>query len=220
METGMNARVDRSAEAFIESLTGSGAAEIRRFAAEIASNEEFDKSLDDDRSTPGRRRFSSWGPGVGTTLGVVLYCVCRKVRPATVVETGVASGVSSSYILQSLEDNKAGILHSIDVPLWETQSGWIIPDYLRHRWRLIAGRSSDRLPPLLEEVGTIDVFLHDSEHSYENMLWEYQTAWTHLNRGGMLLSHNIDSSNAFSDFGRSVKVKGARLGSLGGLVKP
>jgi predicted O-methyltransferase YrrM len=214
----MNARVERSVQTFIEDLTGAGVAEIKRYVTEIRSNEEFSKSLDDNRNTPGRRRSSSWG--LSPTLGVVLYVVCRQVRPATVVETGVASGVSSSYILQSLEDNKAGTLHSIDVPLWETQSGWVIPDYLRHRWRLITGQSSDRLPPLLEEVGTIDVFLHDSEHSYENMLWEYQTAWTHLRSGGLLLSHNIDSSSAFSDFGRSIKLKGARLESLGGLVKP
>jgi predicted O-methyltransferase YrrM len=214
----MNDRSERSVQTFIVNLIGAEIAEMQQHIAEITSNQEFSKSLNDKRSTPDRRRFSSWG--VSSTLGVVLYAICRQVRPAIVVETGVASGISSSYILQSLEDNKLGTLHSIDQPSWETQSGWIIPDHLRHRWHLIVGRSSDRLLPILEKVGEINIFLHDSEHSYENMLWEYQTAWAHLKGGGVLLSHNIDYNDAFSDFCRSVKLRGHKLESLGGLMKP
>lgn len=215
----MNARVERAVETFIKKLTGAEVEEIRRFAGEITLNKEFYKGLDDKRDNSGRRRFSSWGPSIGLTLGAVLYGVCRKVRPATVVETGVASGVSSSFILQSLEDNRSGALYSIDLPLWERESGWIIPDYLRHRWHLIVGQSSDRLLPLLEKVGTIDVFLHDSEHSYENMLWEYQTAWSRLKKGGILLSHNIDANDAFPDFCQKVGSESLVLTNLGGIVK-
>jgi hypothetical protein len=51
------------------------------------------------------------------------------------------------------------------------------------------------------------------------MLWEYQTAWAHLRIGGLLLSHNIDSNDAFSDFCQSVKYRGYVLGNLGGVVK-
>ena len=216
----MNDRIERSVQTFIKNLTGAEVTEIQRYVAEITSNQEFYKGMDDKRGSSGRRRFSSWGPSIGPTLGVILYAVCRKLRPATVVETGVASGVSSSYMLQSLEDNKSGALYSIDLPLWEAQSGWIIPDYLRHRWHLIVGQSSDRLLPLLQKAGTIEIFLHDSEHSYENMLWEYQTAWIHLKSGGVLLSHNIDANDAFSNFCQSVKSRGHTLSNLGGLVKP
>jgi hypothetical protein len=215
----MNDRVERSVQTFIKNLTGVEVEEIRRFIGEITSNKGFYKDLDDKRGSSSRRRFSSSGPSIGLTLGVVLYAVCRKVRPATVVETGVASGVSSSFILQSLEDNKSGALYSIDLPLWEREVGWIIPDYLRHRWHLIMGQSSDRLLPLLEKVGTIDVFLHDSEHSYENMLWEYQTAWSRLKKGGILLSHNIDANDAFSDFCQKVDSQSFVLTNLGGIVK-
>ena len=72
--------------------------------------------------------------------------------------------------------------------------------------------------PLLEGVAEIDIFLHDSEHSYKNMLWEFQTAWTYLKVGGLLLSHNIDSNNAFSDFCRDRGVKGYSLTNMGGVV--
>ena len=42
-----------------------------------------------------------------------------------------------------------------------------IPPELKQRWTLILGRSQEELPPLLERLGTIDSFMHDSEHSFE-----------------------------------------------------
>ena len=215
----MNERAERAVQDFVINLTRTDYSEIQRYNSEIISNAEFHNQLEDNKTNYKRRGLSSWGWGIGTTLGIVLYTICRTLRPCIVVETGVASGVSSSYILCGLEENKHGTLHSIDLSWREGQSGWIIPDYLRHRWQLILGRSSDRLSPLLEKLGTIDVFLHDSEHSYQNMLWEYQTVWAYLRTGGLLLSHNIDSNDAFSDFCRSVKYRGYILGDLGGVVK-
>ena len=73
--------------------------------------------------------------------------------------------------------------------------------------------------PLLKKLDEIDIFLHDSEHSYQNMLWEFQTAWTYLKAGGLLLSHNIDTNDTFSDFRKGHGVVGYSLGNMGGLVK-
>ncbi len=209
----------RDVHNFINNLTGASSAEIQGYLSEIAENKDFNNNLEENQTNYGRRRFSGWGWGIGTTLGTVLYTLCRKVRPDIVVETGVASGVSSSYILCGLEKNKNGVLYSIDLTWREGQSGWIIPENLRDRWQLIMGRSSDKLPPLLDRLKTIDVFLHDSEHTYRNMLFEYQTVWTHLQPGGLLLSHNIDASDAFSDFYERIKLIGYTLGNLGGLLK-
>ena len=216
----MDNTIQKSGESFIINLTGASAAEIQEYAAEIRLNQEFRNRIEEKRSTIGGRGRWSWDYGVGTTLGVILYTVCRRQNPDTVVETGVASGVSSSYILCALEKNGLGELYSIDMPWWQQdQSGWMIPDYLRHRWHLIRGRSSEKLTPLLEGVAEIDIFLHDSEHSYKNMLWEFQTAWTYLKVGGLLLSHNIDSNHAFSDFCRDRGVKGYSLTNMGGVVR-
>jgi len=215
----MDNAIKRSAESFIMNLTGADAAEIQEYVAEIRRNQEFHKGIEEKQSTSGRRQHWSWDFSVGTALGEVLYAVCRRQNPGIVVETGVASGVSSSCILCALEKNGHGELYSIDQPWQESQSGWMIPDYLRHRWHLIQGRSSEKLAPLLEEIAEIDIFLHDSEHSYKNMRWEFQTAWTYLKTGGLLLSHNIDSNGAFSDFCRERGVKGYSLTNMGGVVK-
>lgn len=45
-----------------------------------------------------------------------LYTIIRIRKPDIVVETGVAQGVSSTFILQALEDNGRGQLYSIDLP--------------------------------------------------------------------------------------------------------
>jgi predicted O-methyltransferase YrrM len=43
-----------------------------------------------------------------------LYALCKIIKPKTIVETGVAYGLSTSYILQALYENKTGTLYSID----------------------------------------------------------------------------------------------------------
>ncbi len=113
------------------------------------------------------------------------------------------------------------MLYSIDLPSWGgSQSGWLIPDYLRHRWQLITGSSSDTLSPLLERLGKIDIFLHDSDHSYRNMMGEFRAAWAHMETGVVLLAHNIDMSDAFPDFCDSVRGKKTTLlRDTGGIVK-
>jgi len=71
--------------------------------------------------------------------GHLLYYLIRVIKPAIVVETGVASGISSLFILQALNDNDYGHLYSIDLPNVEPKSslpsgydpGWVIPENLR-----------------------------------------------------------------------------------------
>ena len=154
----------------------------------------------------------------------ILYMITRLTKPNAVVETGVASGVSSTYLLQALEDNKKGELYSIDIsariPRGEKPTGWIIPSRLRHRWNFILGKSSEKLLPLLEKLGEIDIFLHDSLHTYENMLWEYETTWPFIRKDGILLSHDVQQNYAFSDFCDKVKRKSIYIYYyLGGVKK-
>jgi len=169
--------------------------------------------------TNARGREYNFG-GLGSEAGPRLYALIRKVGPERVVETGVCNGVSSSLILQALHENGTGGLWSIDLPEEEGSktpdthwsgkggavvpagrtSGWIIPDYLRARWSLRRGRSQDELVPLLDELGGIDLFIHDSEHSYECMSFEFQTAFPHLGGGGILATDDVSMNTAFEEF--------------------
>jgi len=108
-----------------------------------------------------------------------LYLLIRLTQPDTIIETGVSSGASSAYILRSLHDNNRGRLYSIDLPPANLpegkESGWIVPQYLRNRWSLHIGDSKELLESLLDSVGEIDCFIHDSLHTHEHMLWEFRT---------------------------------------------
>lgn len=152
-------------------------------------------------------------------FGRLLYCCVRLLKPRIVVDTGVLDGFSSAFILKGLHDNGRGHLCSIDLPAYDDieassskmrfgalpkghEPGWIIPDILRGRWTLRKGPSSTLLPPWLEELNRIDMFFHDSLHTYQNMLWEYITVWPHLNEGGLLASDDVFWNPAFWVFAR------------------
>jgi predicted O-methyltransferase YrrM len=162
---------------------------------------------------------------LGYEEGVRLYALTRKLRPHVAVETGVCNGFSSAFLLLALERNGEGELHSIDLPevagtayepgtFWEgkqgaaippeKEPGWMIPAPLRERWQLTIGRSQDELPPLLERLGEIDMFVHDSEHSYECMDFEFRAVWPALREGGALVADDWNWNTAFEELARDV----------------
>ncbi|MCJ7805185.1 class I SAM-dependent methyltransferase [Patescibacteria group bacterium] len=160
-----------------------------------------------------------------------LYVIVRILRPEVVVETGVAAGISSAFILQALQDNGEGTLYSIDFPNYALtdsslipegkETGLAIPPYLKERWNLRLGKSKDLLPSLLAELGKVDIFLHDSEHTYDNMTFEYTTVWDYLGTGGLLLSHDVSWNYAFADFARKARCKSTEIyfTGVGAIIK-
>lgn len=139
--------------------------------------------------------------------------------PEVVVETGVKYGRSSSFILQALEDNGKGKLYSIDLPNVKYVSkgevhsdelesglstGFLVPERLRKNWDLRLGDARLELPSLLNSVGLIDFFYHDSIHTYEHMSFEMNLAWAHLRKGGLLIVDDPDWNDALKDFSAKV----------------
>lgn len=129
------------------------------------------------------------------------YALVRVRQPDVVVETGVAHGVSSTYILAALQANGRGMLHSIDLPPHNAGAadrvGAFVADELRARWQLHRGWAHRLLPPLVRQVGTVDMFLHDSFHTYRNMRLEFDTVWPHLSPGGCLVADDVEGNAAF-----------------------
>ena len=146
-----------------------------------------------------------------TTLGRLCYAACRALRPRIVVETGVAYGVTSAYILQALADNGAGELHSLDLPPLGPDAheyvGYLVPATLRTRWDLRIGPARALLPEVLGE-GRLDLFLHDSLHTYGQMRWEFALAMDAMSEGGVLIADDIEGNRAFEEV-----LGGPRVGS-------
>jgi len=143
--------------------------------------------------------------------GPFLYKLCKIIKPEIIIETGVAYGVSSSYILQALSENNKGKLISIDSIFrpWQSKKmlGSAIPKNLLDRWELKIGTSEKLLDEIFKVYSSIDIFLHDSLHTYKNMSFEFQKSWPFINEGGFLLSDDVTSNNAFGDFYKSIKNK-------------
>lgn len=143
--------------------------------------------------------------------GIFLYVLCKLLKPDKIIETGVAYGSSSMYILQALEENKNGMLYSIDYAFspWQSKQmiGAAIPDNLRKNWNLIFGPSSQELPKLLSSINPIDVFFHDSLHTFKNMTFEFETAWPYIKKGGFLISDDISGNNAFHRFSSKLNLE-------------
>ena len=161
------------------------------------------KKLDNEKF-PSKKKPYPVDYSIRNDSRLFLYGLCKIMKPDVVVETGVAYGQSSSYILQALKENNNGILYSIDNIFrpWESLEmiGNAIPQNIRKRWKLIVGSSVVKLEEILRSKKTIDVFLHDSLHTYKNMLFEYNTSWPFIKKNGFLISDDVSENNAFLDF--------------------
>jgi predicted O-methyltransferase YrrM len=122
-----------------------------------------------------------------------LYLLVRAARPRVVVDTGVLYGASSAHILAALVRNGRGKLYSIDIGRdhREPPHDFFVPEDLRPHWELIIGDSQRELPSLLRRCPAIDMFHHDSLHTFEHMTWEFETAVPHLSLGGVLSSDDV-----------------------------
>ena len=114
----------------------------------------------------------------------------------------MSDGLSSWLILAAMEANGTGTLTSVDWPvlgiprLYGRPPGWLVPSQLRARWRLVLGRSERVLPSEEDQVRPLDLFLHDSEHSYENMIREFRFASSISGDGGLILSDDAFVNDA------------------------
>jgi len=151
----------------------------------------------------GPESFKGWNDGDAGMVRAI-WCLARHLRAAKVVETGVAHGVTSRFILEALERNGAGHLWSIDYPPLDhashDQIGIAVGAENRARWSYIRGSSRRRLPRILPELGEIDMFVHDSLHSEGNVRFELDRAWAALRSGGAIVVDDIDTNWAFRNF--------------------
>ncbi len=179
---------------------------------------ENDKSI-----VPGDLRFHS----------ISLYVILRAIKPEIVVETGVAFGKSTSLMLLALEHNKKGKLYSVDLPNKENnimddgaktstgiyETGFLVPDYLKKNWILKIGDSLKCLPEITKKVKHIDVFLHDSLHTYDHVSSELKIVYPKTKKESVILCDNIDKDSgfAFNDFLNKNKLVGFAYRDFGGV---
>jgi predicted O-methyltransferase YrrM len=157
--------------------------------------------------------------GAGRGRAVLLYVAARILKPTMVVETGCFTGWDSAVLLQALHRNGCGHLYSIDLPAQEgrfsqrgensalpsgLRPGFLVPDAFKERWTLIEGDVRRELMPLLERLDAVGLFLHDSDHTYPHMMWEYAAILPHMAPNGIIASDDIAWNTAFWDFASAI----------------
>jgi hypothetical protein len=133
------------------------------------------------------------------------WCLARHLPATVVVETGVGHGVTSRGVLEALALNGNGHLWSIDLsPLTisarNQEIGVAVPESLAASWTYVSGSSRRRLPELLDQLGEIDLFIHDSRHTTRNVAFECERAFGALRPGGFLLVDDLDGNRGFMRF--------------------
>jgi Methyltransferase domain len=160
-----------------------------------------DKGLGTGRHTYG------WYSDMEIDMCTAIWCSVRHARPENVVETGVAHGVSSRVALEAMNSNDRGHLWSIDIanPINRSvhgTTGVAVTDDCQPRWTYVEGESSKVMPPLMTKVGQVDLFIHDSLHTFKNTLFEMEQAASVMPAGGVMLIDDIRSHDGFATFAR------------------
>ena len=163
--------------AWVAQLAGVELGMAEEAAAVAAGRRSLYRHLEREHTAAGRESY------VEIDAPLELHSLVRLMRPLHVVEVGVSSGVSSAYLLDALEENGRGTLHSVDLPQhprprrgrparpkvsWSLPpgrvSGWAVPFALRKRWDLRLGDKAVVLPLLADELPKVDLMVYDVPH--------------------------------------------------------
>jgi len=157
----------------------------------------------------GRGAFGGWDDA-DPALARAVWCLALHLKPKVTVETGVARGLTTRFLLEAMERNGSGSLFSVDLPPLiqrdlAVETGAAVPTSLRTRWTCVAGSSHRRLPALLDRLDRVDLFLHDSSHTTRNVLFELERVWKVLVDGGVILVDDVGYNRGFGLFTTSKK---------------
>lgn len=159
---------------------------------------------------------------MGINDRITLYVLLKAFQPRICVETGTSGGASATIILSAIQV-RDGQMHSIEIASNDQDRyGELIPAELKPHWTLHLQTHTSILPSVLDDLASIDFFLHDSDHHFRHMQWEFETVWPYIKSGGVLASHDILYNTAFNDFRERYApdiAGGGSIGNFGFLVK-
>jgi hypothetical protein len=176
-----------------------------------AARAEFDslwsdvrRSLAEQNLIVGRGAYGGWDDA-DPAFARAVWCLAWHLRPEKVVETGVARGITTRFLLEALERNGNGRLWSIDLPplldrKLRSQTAAAIPERCRRHWQYVEGSSRRRLPRLLADLDEIGLFVHDSIHTGRNLRFELDHGLAALGARGAVVSDDVHMNAAFQAY--------------------
>lgn len=141
---------------------------------------------------------------IETNSSLLIYTIVRVTQPTTVLETGVANGASTFFLLHALERNGQGTLHSVDV---STDVGGLLAESEKRDWKfhlLKRSRQRERFVEILDRLPPIDFFIHDSDHRYLWQRLELDLVRARMSHRGIIACDDANASFAFPDVAREI----------------
>ena len=171
-------------------ITGAGVEQTRGWIAEALEDTDLRDHVQRETARSARRRLADRDVRLGRRLG--WYAIVRALRPEHVVETGTDKGLGSTVLAAALLRNGTGRLTTIDV---NPDSGYLVAGRYAEVVDRVVGDSVETLQELTVPV---DVFLHDSWHTFEYETAELDAVTPLLRPASVVLSDNAHDSDALS----------------------
>jgi len=132
-------------------------------------------------------------------LGVSVFVICISLSDEKLLDDLIAFLLSRFKILFALDLLNKGKLISIDYLARPEQTkekvGAVIPSHLRKRQQLFLDKATRVLKKFTQNSLKVDIFVHDSIHTYHNMIEEFDIIWPHIKKKGFLLSDDVTEND-------------------------
>jgi hypothetical protein len=101
------------------------------------------------------------------------------------------------YVLDPADPTwtRKSALHGVVIPQGKSL-GWTVPDIYRDRFEVEIGDANALLPPL----GAIEMFFHDSDHTFSHMMFEFEQVMRKLAPDGAIFADDISWNASLWDF--------------------
>jgi methyltransferase family protein len=176
---------------FVSAVTGAKIGQVRAWMQELDDDKHLAGQMIQQLSSNPRRgvcaKEAHWARRYGW------YALVRAAQPELIVETGTHLGLGSCAIAAALLRNGHGRLTTIDI---DPQAGYLIVE----PWANVIDRHTGSSIEVLAGLTDVDMFLHDSLHTYDYETEELTTVEPNLRPNAIILSDNAHDSSALSDW--------------------
>jgi cephalosporin hydroxylase len=138
------------------------------------------------------------GSNASQTRFKVIAAIISKYKFDVIIEAGTQHGASALFTKKFLnQKNKDCKIFSIDVskyqaPLEVDSINRIILD------PPVRKNFKEQTQALITSEKSV-LYFHDSDHSYENMVFEFDWAWNHL-KSKVIIADEVENNSAFYEF--------------------
>ncbi len=174
---------------FVSAVCGAQVGQIRAWMRELEGDENLISEVTKRLSSNPRRGICAQEPHWARRVG--WYALGRAAQPDHIVETGTQLGLGSCAMAAALLRNGHGRLTTIDI---DPEAGHLISD----PWASVIDRRIGSSLEVLAGLKDVDMFIHDSLHTYDYEAKELTTVEPNLRDRAIVLSDNAHQSAALS----------------------